>query len=72
MIDFKMAGIKSIEIFMTPNDLKWKHPNIFSKVEGFIDYDKTTVRINSKNIEFMENVYDVCDKENIRCQRYIV
>jgi hypothetical protein len=68
---FEQVGIKSIEVFMSPSELKVKHSNIFTLVEQFVNYDKTTVRIYSE-FEFMENVYKLCDNVNVRCQRYVI
>jgi hypothetical protein len=67
--------IKSIEIF--PNIFGNKYQSIkefpvelLELIKGYESENNLTIRIYS-NIDFMEKVYDVCFKYDIRCQRYI-
>jgi hypothetical protein len=67
-------NIKSIEIFpqLTGEyDSIEKYPNeLLDLVEEYIEENKITIKVKS-NHSFMEKIYNVCDKYNIRCQRYI-
>lgn len=67
--------IKSIEIFP---DIFGKYDSIekfpeelIDLVEEYIFENKITIRIKSE-FTFMKKVYNVCEKYNIRCQKYIV
>lgn len=69
-------NIKSLEIFP---DIFGKYDSIekfpeelMDLVEEHIQENKITIRIKFESYVFMKKVYDVCDKYNIRCQKYIL
>jgi methyl coenzyme M reductase subunit D len=68
--------IKSIEIFP---DIFGKYDSIEKFPEELMDLvlehvqeNKITIRIKNESLSFMKKVYEICDKHNIRCQKYIV
>lgn len=67
-------NIKSIEIFpqlIGRYDAVERLPiELFELIYEYIEDNKITVRIKS-DYSFMENIYNICDKYNIRCQKYI-
>lgn len=69
-----LKPIKSIEIFP---QLKGKYDAIerfpdelTELVKSYIHTGKTTIRIYEDQ-SFMDKVWKVCDRYNIRCQRYV-
>lgn len=68
--------IKSLEIFP---DIFGKYDSIEKFPEELIDLvqehineNKITISVKYESFTFMRKVYDVCEKYNIRCQKYIV
>jgi hypothetical protein len=69
-------NIKSLEIFP---DIFGKYDSIekfpaelIELVEEHIQENKITIRIKHESFNFMNKVYNICDKYNIRCQKYIL
>lgn len=66
--------IKSIEIFPQITgeyDSIEKYPiELLDLVEEYIQEKKITIKVKATH-SFMEKIYNVCDKYNIRCQKYI-
>jgi hypothetical protein len=67
-------NIKSIEIFpqLTGeyDSISTFPSELTELIFEYIEDNKITVRIRSTH-SFMKKVYNVCDKYNIRCQKYI-
>jgi hypothetical protein len=68
--------VKSLEIFP---DIFGKYDSIekfpaelLEMVEEHIQENKITIRIKFESYVFMKKVFDLCEKYNIRCQKYIV
>jgi hypothetical protein len=68
--------IKSIEIFpdiFGKYDTIEKFPeDLIFLVEEYIQENKITIRIKNESLTFMRKVFELCEKHNIRCQKYIV
>jgi hypothetical protein len=63
--------VKSIEIFPTEaGRFEYMPKNLLDKVYPYIREDKTTIRVHA-DLNTLEEIYFLCDRYNIRCQKYL-
>jgi hypothetical protein len=66
------SKIKSVEIFPTDAGVfEYMPRKLLDKVYPYIKEDKATIRIYA-DLATLKDIYNLCDKYNVRCQKYIV